>query len=160
MSNTRTKQAFIETLTAERERWDALLDQISPAWMLIPGASQSWTVKDTIAHTTWYEREMVDLLRKRVLAGSALWQMPTDERNQTIYRENRLRDLDEILAEAIQIYQELLNELKKLDDEDLNDPARFDEMPADWLPWEVIASNTYEHYREHIPVIMGWLERF
>ena len=31
-------------------------------------------------------------------------------------------------------------------DKDLMDPARFSGMPADWEPWQVIASNTYEHY--------------
>lgn len=155
-----TKKEFLEKLTTLREQWDALLDQISPAWMLVPRETGGWTMKDTIAHVTWYEREMVVLLRERVLAGSEIWPLPVDERNRVIHRENRLRDLEEVLAEAIQVHQELVRELKKLEDEDLNDPARFRDMPADWVPWEVIASNTYEHYNEHIPIVQAWLDAF
>ena len=32
------------------------------------------------------------------------------------------------------------------------------EMPEEWEPWKVIASNSYEHYHQHIPGIRAWLD--
>jgi hypothetical protein len=40
--------------------------------------------------------------------------------------------------------------LKDLDESALDDAGSFAEMPPDWQPWSVIASNTYEHYDDHV----------
>jgi hypothetical protein len=32
----------------------------------------------------------------------------------------------------------------------LHDPGRFTDMPPDWLPWDLLAQNTYEHYQDHL----------
>src|SRR4051812_25757537 len=86
---------FLEKLRAARTEWDALLQGISSAQMVELGAYGNWSVKDVVAHVTWYEREMVDLLRERRLDGSDLWLLPHTERNEAIYRENRSRSLDD-----------------------------------------------------------------
>ncbi|MFN2216624.1 MAG: hypothetical protein ACK2TS_06740 [Anaerolineales bacterium] len=44
----------------------------------------------------------------------------------------------------------MLKLLQELDETDLNNPAAFEGMPGDWQPWNVIASNTYEHYDDHV----------
>ena len=64
-----------------------------------------------------------------------------------------------MLAEEWQVYAQLLAEVQKLSDEDLNDPRRFREMPADWVPWEVIAGNSFKHYQDHILPIRAWLDQ-
>ena len=61
------------------------------------------------------------------------------------------RPLQEILAQNRQAYAELWQLAQQLDENDLNDTTRFKDMPLEWRPWEVIASNTYEHYLDHIP---------
>ncbi len=151
------KQTFITTLLAERAQWDALLAEIGEARMMQPAVGE-WTVKDIIAHTAWYEREMVEVLRARALVGSDLWGAPLEERNAAIFEENRHRPLAEVLAEARQVFAQLLEELQSLSDEDLSDPRRFREMPAEWMPWQVIASNCFEHYPQHIPELRAWLD--
>jgi hypothetical protein len=32
-------------------------------------------------------------------------------------------------------------------------------MPADWLPWRIIAENTSEHYRDHAAIVRAWLAK-
>lgn len=125
--------------------------------MLEPGLPGGWSVKDAIAHVNWYEREMVRLLEKPTLTRSELWELPTDERNLPIYERNKDRPLDEVLAESSQLFERLWALVSELLDEDLVDSSRFNQMPEDGEPWKVIASNTYEHYQQHILDIRAWL---
>jgi Protein of unknown function (DUF1706) len=99
---------------------------------------------------------MVGMVRARALVGSELWNLPTDERNAAIYEQNRTRDLDDVLSEARQVFPQLVAALKVLSDTDLNDPSRYPGMPPDWVPWQIIASNSYEHYGQHIPSVRAW----
>ena len=49
-----------------------------------------------------------------------------------------------------------MQEAQKLADEDLNDATRYKDMPEDWTPWEVVASNTFEHYPDHVAELRTW----
>jgi len=46
-----------------------------------------------------------------------------------------------------------------LNDEDLNDPHRFKNMPREWRPWQLIAGNSFKHYEDHMPSIRQWLTK-
>jgi hypothetical protein len=117
-------------------------------------------VKDSIVHITWHEREMIGMLQGRTIGnGSDLWLLPTDERNAAIYEQNRDRPLAKVLDEAPKVFQEMLRLAGTLSDEELHDPSRFEYMPADWVPWEIIASNTYGHYQQHTPDLQAWIEK-
>jgi len=48
--------------------------------------------------------------------------------------------------------------LEGLKDAELHDPARFNDMPTDWVPWRIIAGNTYLHYLDRAQDIQVWLE--
>src|SRR5690349_23826976 len=102
------KVTFISTLQQTRTQWEALLAQMDEQRMLQPGIVETWSVKDLIAHVSWYEREMVPVIRLRVFTGSEWWALPTDERNALIYQHNRHRPLQEILDEGQHSYSELL----------------------------------------------------
>ena len=153
------KATFLETLRADRAEWEAVLAAIPQERMSTPGVAGDWSVKDVVAHMAWGEREMVGVLRMRALVGSELWNVSQDARNAAVFEENRQRALEDVLAEEPQVFQQLLALLEPLTDEDLLDSGRFAEMPAEWEPWQVIASNTYEHYRQHVPDLRAWLER-
>jgi hypothetical protein len=72
-----------------------------------------------------------------------------NERNDYIKTEGQSVSLLQAWRLEQQFYTELQAQLDTLRDEELNDAGHFREMPSDWKPWEVIASNTYEHYAEH-----------
>jgi len=152
-----TKTEFLEKLTSARSEWDALLAKMDLARMSQPGVEGNWSIKDIIAHVTWYEREMINLIRTRTLAGSNLWDSPVDQRNAAIYEQNRARPLADMLAESQAAYQQFLGAVQTLSDDELNAASRFKDMPLDWVPWEVIASNSFNHYPDHIATIRRWL---
>lgn len=151
---------FLDTVREAWAEWEALLARVAPARLDEPGVAGDWSVKDIVAHVAWYEREMVGLARQRSLAGaSPLWEIETDRRNTLLRDEQRGRAPDAVLAEAREIHAQAVAALATLADEDLADPGRFAGMPADWVPWRVIAGNTHEHYRAHAPALRAWLDR-
>jgi hypothetical protein len=160
MSDQMNITLFLKKLRQGRANWDALLARIPEEQLTIPGASGVWTVKDVVAHVTWHEREMIGMLDGRTMEhGSDLWMLPTDERNNAIYELHKDRPLEEILAEAPQVYEAMLALINTLSDEELHAPSRFEFMPNDWVPWEIIASNTYGHYEQHTPGIEAWIKK-
>ena len=158
MAEKMTRSQFLADVHQQYARWEALLAQAGRDRMEIPGAAGEMTVKDTIAHITWYEREMVEVLQAHALTGSDLWDLPLDQRNAAIFARYHDRALPEVLAEAQEVHQQLLAGLEALEELDLSDPARFPGMPSEWIPWEMMASNTSEHYREHSDSLLAWLQ--
>lgn len=154
------KREFLETLRSVRTQWEELLVEVGKEHMQEPGVEGSWSVKDIIAHVTWPEREMVAILQARSLAvGSELWDLPQDELNDVVVAQKRDRPLQEVLAEEQQAYARFFEALNVLSEEELVEASHYQEMPADWIPWEMFASNCFEHYRAHMPALRPWLEK-
>ena len=150
-NETMTKTELVRRIEEAWEAWRAALTQVGEARMLEKTRAGDWTIKDLVAHITWSEREMAQMLAKRSLAaGSPLWELDQDERNQRVYEANRERPPGDILAEELEVHEQLTRLLGEMTDEELNDPGQFAEMPSSWVPWRVIAGNTYRHYEEHL----------
>lgn len=152
-----TREQFLAEVRQARQAWEATLAQIPAGQLQSPGVCGEWSVKDLVAHIAWYEAEMVGLIASRELAGSPWWNLPLTERNEAIHALYRDQPLPEVLADAGRIAADFLRGLEGLSDEDLNDPRRFANMPADWQPWSVIASNSSEHYQEHRAQLQVWM---
>jgi hypothetical protein len=151
------KTTFLSTLKSGRAQWEGLLAQVDESRMAQAGVSGYMSLKDVIAHVTWHEREMIGVVEQRGLVGSEWWNLPTDERNKLIYEANRERPLNDVKMEAKRVYDHFFEVVESLSDEELNNPANFHDMPADWMPWKLIAENSYEHYEQHEPDIHKWL---
>jgi hypothetical protein len=153
------KAEFLARLKRERANWNALLDQFEPSRMLLPGAVGEWSIKDLIAHIAWYENQMVDIDGDQPQPGIELWELPLDERNARIYELHLQRTLVDIQTEAQQVYQKLLETVERLTQDQLQDVKYFPWMQPDWIPWKVIASNSYEHYHQHLSDLQAWIEK-
>lgn len=151
------KSEFLDSLRSERKVWEALLVKVEKGKMTDPGLPGGWSLKDVISHVTWHEREMIGVIEAEALVGSVWWELPMDERNALIYEELKDQPLEEVLENAKQVYERFLKVLEALPEKALNDPTQFKDMPGEWVPWQVIAGNSFEHYRHHIPDIEAWL---
>ena len=140
---------LIEVIERARKSWEFVLGLVPDGGMEAVDSSTGWSVKDIIAHVAWHEEQMLELAETKDLVGSPWWELSTDERNQKIYEQYKDRSLDEVHAFAKDAYTRMMNALKTLTDEDTNDAKRFTDMPEDWIPWIMIAGNTYQHYYEH-----------
>jgi len=144
------KFEFLRNLQNGRRQWQQTWKGIDLFGTSRPRTPGEMSLRDILFHVAWYEREMVELIRLRTLVGSAWWGLPVDERNTLIKTEGESVSLLQSWRLEQEIYNELFAQLQTLRDEELEDARFFQEMPSDWKPWEVIASNTYEHFAEHI----------
>jgi hypothetical protein len=137
--------------------WLQLLESAPSDRLEEPGVSGNWSLKDIIAHITWHEEQMVEVMEARALIGSEWWELPTHERNALIYEEYKSAPLEDILSDAIAAHQQLVHWIKTLSDGELNEPGHFEEMPEDWPFGDILAQNTYEHYGDHSAALARWL---
>ena len=144
-----TKTEFLLHLQNGRRQWLELWRGIDLFGTSRPRTPGEMSLRDILYHVAWYEREMVEMIQLRTLVGSPWWQLPVDERNTHIQAEGRTVTLLQSWRLEQQTYIELLAQLQTLRDEEFEKARFFQEMPSDWTPWQVIASNTYEHYAEH-----------
>ena len=142
-------------LSKVSESWSGLEESVaklSTEQMVAPFEG-GWSIKDIMAHVTWYENEMINLIEIHTFSGSDLWELPLQKRNAAIYALIKARDIKTVVNEFNGTHQRLVGLLETLSEEELDDPKSFAGMPLDWKPWQVIASNTYEHYPEHVEQI-------
>ncbi len=158
-----TGARFAGILRTEHTEWNALLAQVGPERMEMPGVEGTWSVKEIVAHLTWYEGRVVEGARQVFGTGTyarthdGLAALTMDERNDRIAEESRARPVGEILTEAEKVFDQLVALLAAAPAEILNDPRRSG-LPDDVVPWMLVANNSYAHYREHAAAITAWLE--
>ena len=152
------KSELIRRIGTARRGWDELLGRVDDGLALRPGAEGELSAKDLVAHVTWYEREVVKMLRSRTMEGSGLWALGPDERNAAIFDEARGMTLEDVRAESAGVLAALIQQLELLPEEAYHDASRFSNMPNDWEPWKLIAGNTIWHYPDHTGAIQRLLE--
>jgi Mycothiol maleylpyruvate isomerase N-terminal domain len=157
MNSYMPKAQLLSMIQSARTDWELLLAGIPEAWMSEPGVVGEWSVKDVVAHIAWGEQESLGVAEAHAVVGSELWQLSQDERNAAVFEQNRRRELQEVLADAQQIFHRYFEAVAALSDEDLNDPRRFAGMPEGWRPWRILYDP--EHFAEHADSIRAWLAR-
>jgi len=149
-------------LRSERAQWNALLAQVGLQRMEIPGVEGDWSVKDLVAHLTWYEQAVVEGAQQVLRTGTFGRRRPAgmslDQQNAHIAESSRVRPASDVLAEAEAVFGQLLVLIEACPEDLLNDPRRLG-LPDDMVPWMGVANNSYAHYREHELALQAWLVR-
>jgi DinB superfamily len=144
----------------ERTRWNTLLAQVGLDRMDVPGVEGEWSVKELVAHLTWYEQAIVEGAEQALRTGTFTRRRPEgvglDEMNTRIAQEAHARPAADVLAEADAVFEHLLELIAAAPQDMLNDPRRLG-LPEDMVPWMGVANNSYAHYREHEPALRAWL---
>lgn len=147
---TTTRDDLLATIRRDRELFDAVLERVPTDRLTEPILDGGWSVKDTLAHIAWGEREAIGVAQARALVGSPLWELDQDERNEKVVRESRARSLEDVLDDYRRTFDEFVSAIEGLSNEELNDPTRFAGLPEripGWLPWRVLYDPN--HYEDH-----------
>ena len=152
------KSDLIGRIESARSSWDELLGRVDDRLALKPGTEGELSAKDLIAHVTWYEREVVRMLRSRTMDMSGLWALGADERNAAIYEQARDMSLEDVRAASARVSDALIQQLELLPEEAYSDASRFSNMPPEWEPWKLIAGNTIWHYPDHTGSVRRLME--
>lgn len=147
------------------KRADRVLGQLDAAWsdfhgtyvdlddevLLIPGVCGDWSIRDLIAHVTWWDQESIDHLPITLAYG----RLPRysqqyggiDAFNALKTHEKASLSLDEVRAEAASTHQCLLDYLLGLDAEEWVGNERFRRR---------LKLDTWSHYPIHAADIRAW----
>lgn len=156
-----TKAKLLKTLRSRRAEWDATLAEVPESWMTERGVAGEWSVKDIIAHLTYYERWYADRLHEQLrgeyYTPTEIDAMHYDERNEHIYQQNRDRPLDDVLAESRLVFQRLIEGVAGHSEAFLTEPQEIEGAPGPVIVWQMLRGDVYDHYAQHIPSIREWL---
>ncbi len=121
-----------------------------------PGPQPDWSVKDVIAHITWWEGAMVNWV-SRALTGEMLARTETpDEINARIHADNRDLPLAVVLEAFDKSFAPVEALLGRLDDDEINDAelVNIRDMPLLYF----IVGNTFAHYADHVDDLRAYVE--
>ncbi|MBO0783772.1 MAG: maleylpyruvate isomerase N-terminal domain-containing protein [Ktedonobacteraceae bacterium] len=160
------KQTFLDTLHGERAQWDAQVAQVSEKQMTQPGFAGEWSLKDVIAHIAVYEEWAANEIQRALRGEQPEWdpkltEVSNDERNARLYEQQRGRSLSDTLAFSRRTYQQLVEAIQALSDEEFKSTdglgGRLHPFWAGRPLWKGLVGNAYEHYQEHTPDLKAWL---
>lgn len=128
------REDVLQRITQEFERLDGLVANLTDEeWaqpLPRPETKDPWTVKDGLAHITYWKERMVRSICRQP--------KPADERglalnavNHLIYERWRGRSPQEVLAWHRQIQEDALSTLRELPDEYFSGKERSPQWPAD-----------------------------
>ena len=131
---------------------------LSPAQMLEPRLSDGRSVKDVLAHLTWWDQWLLVTLPtdpnvpgKPIILPLADQIPPTDhwadEMNAKVYIYNQQRELSAIEVEFAAVRKQLFERVSKMSIDDLYDPDGIGAIIGQ--PVAPLILGIYEHYEEH-----------
>ncbi|HYH13353.1 MAG TPA: maleylpyruvate isomerase N-terminal domain-containing protein [Thermomicrobiales bacterium] len=141
----------VETAWAE---FHASYDGLADEELLIPGVCGEWSVRDLVAHVTWWDEEALNHL-PTVLEGESpprysMLYGGIDAFNAMKTEEKRGLSLEEVRCEADETHRRLLAYLRGIPVERLKGNSRFTHR---------LRLDTYGHYPIHTDDIRRWRER-
>ena len=152
-----TRDEVVERLKASRETFDSKVEAVPYEALCVPAPGSAHSVKDIVAHVAAYDELIVARLRASRDGETTAFDRDREgweAFNRRTWGEAAEVPLDDVLHRAIDVFASMVHEVGRLSDDELNacagSTASLD--PA-WLeghaPWELIATDTYDHYPMH-----------
>lgn len=162
MNDQMTKTRLLELLRAKRAEWDAVIDSIPQSLMTESGVAGEWSVKDMIAHLTYFERWYGDRMDEQLhgipYTPTEFDRMDFDQRNEIMFQKYRDVPLLDILSESKRAFQKLMAGVQAHTEAFLIEPQRFGDAPP-IIIWQMLRGDVYDHYGHHIESIKNWRDR-
>lgn len=168
-----TKRAFLERLRLERIKWLALLDWVDPAWRDEPGVVGKWSLRELVAHVGVWEAWGANVAR--AISDGGVWTdgallgltippqvaaLDFDPFNEWLTDQHAAQPYAHVAAYEARAYHDFIAAFEALDESYLSQQSR--EFPVvqrfgDDSIAELLANQTYGHWREHAASVRAWL---
>ena len=157
------KKELIETLEDSHQELLEMLEGLPEVILTEPGVTGTWSIKDILAHLTYWEGQTVTLLfqMKRGMPKPTTVHFgdePVDALNERWHAQGKDRPLAMVWSDFVGVRKQTVRRVSEFSDEDLQNPARFAWLKGKPL-WEFIVSDTVTHEEEHADAIRDWLDR-
>jgi hypothetical protein len=149
MEYTSRKSHLLGLMRSEHSQLEALLNSLSEEQMLRSDVVGTWSVKDVLAHLTWWEQAMISEIVHGVELDPGLNGEPwsTERANALMVEAKRDTPLAEVLAAFHDSYRQVLQVVEHLDEAELASEELYTHL----------ANNTGNHYAEHREMIEAGL---
>jgi hypothetical protein len=163
MNDRLTVDQLLVVMHTARSDWEALLAEAGDARLTEPGVEGDWSLKDIIAHLTYFETWATNCLMA-IRRGEPLPQpeyqgLSVDEENALIHERQRSLPLTDVLRASQISFQRSIASVQGLHDADLYDVEFTRAYGVEWTLHDLLAGDTYGHYRDHIAPVRAWLDR-
>jgi uncharacterized damage-inducible protein DinB len=153
-----TKTVLGELLMMKRAEFEEALMAVPDESMVLPGAAGLWSMKDLVAHLSYYERWMAERLdevrRGVVYTLTELDTMDANQRNYVEYQKFRDIALEDVRAWSRQAFEDLIAAFQALDEAALFAPRQFHGAQEPVTLHDLLGSEVIDHYGEHLPSIL------
>ena len=149
------KSELLAKMRAGRESFEAELARLSEKQLTEKLLSNGWTGKDVLAHIAAWEIWAASLYPILVRGGNperTNTDAEVDVANRQFYYVFHNKALAEIQQMEHNAYKALLTITENMAEDDLISPERFAWSQGQPLS-DIFASNSYEHYDEHQPML-------
>jgi hypothetical protein len=134
--------------------WTSFTDSyagLSEAEMLEPGVTGAWSVRDLIAHVTWWEEEALthlpEMLRGRRPPRYSVLYGGIDTFNAQMAERKQALSLADVLREQDETHRRLIALIER---------APADQITTDTRWRHRLRLDTYGHYPKHAAAIRKW----
>ncbi len=163
MAEIPTKAELIAEIRREWILLETLLNGLTEAQMTEPDVQGPWSVKDMLAHLSYWEKVLLDRLGSALSRQSGQYPPVLSEDdvhrfNAQVYAESQGRSLPAVRLEFRSLYTGVLTTVEALDETFLTHPMPLDYPLDNLIAWEIIRANTSDHYQEHRLALEAWLK--
>ena len=139
------------------EAWEALKESyagLSDGELLEPGVAGVWSVRDVIAHVTWWEEEALTHL-PLILAGGrpprySVTYGGIDAFNAKMTAQKKDLSLAEVMGQRDEVHRRLIAFIELAPGDQVSGETRFRRR---------LRLDTYGHYAKHARAIRNWREQ-
>jgi hypothetical protein len=162
MDSNTIKAQLLDDLRNEYAGWEALLRDIGEEHMTQPGVAGEWSIKDVVAHISFWRRWTVARLQAALRhepTPQPIWPatlQQDDEINAWNYAATRDMPLADVLRQSREVYEQLVATISAFPEAELRDPARFPWMGDGTLSGAALFSHFLE---EHQADMRAWLQK-
>lgn len=157
------KKTLIKKMNYGQSYFDTIIQQIVDKGQANEIITQKWTIKDVLKHLAWYNIEVSNALKNKSLEKTNFWKQGIDERNEIIFKSSAKDSLAMIQSKYSSSFQELMNQIGKLSDENINSESflEFKILENSGEPRKafefILGNSSPHHYLEHLDDLV---ERF
>jgi hypothetical protein len=157
-----TKDELLERIRTAKAELDAVLAEIADDVMIGPHPAGEWSGKDQLAHLAAWQELLLARMRgipEEDMLGfdpERYATMEIDEINAFLHDRDAPMSLDDARAAFGRTYAEVVGLLEAMDPATLEAPYRAD-LP-DRPMMDAVVGDTYEHYEEHLDLLVPLTE--
>jgi len=129
---------------------NAFFQQVPANELVMSGTPDCWSVKDHVAHMTFWRQRLVLRLQAIIEKKPQPETQNFEQLNPLIFEEQRYRPWSAILSESDQVYADLITLCAQLTEEDLTAWGRFDWIDDGMPLYTSFMGNCYEHTQIHL----------